>query len=167
VCSEISCPHDERLSNHTCQSSVTGFKSRSSELWRRVVILMFQRSMLPPSLGWSALNLLRRESLTFLFCTWVKVKVKVKVKLSLCCNWAQRHEGVWGEWMCSPIHSLTSALDGGEWAASSPGRFTPRERAAGSPWIGDWVGPRAVLDAVVKRIIPSPRRESNPRTPIV
>jgi lipopolysaccharide/colanic/teichoic acid biosynthesis glycosyltransferase len=29
------------------------------------------------------------------------------------------------------------------------------------------VGPRAVLDAMVKRKIPSPRRESNPRTPIV
>jgi hypothetical protein len=34
-------------------------------------------------------------------------------------------------------------------------------------WIGGWVGPRAVLDAVVKRKIPSPRQESNPRTPIV
>jgi hypothetical protein len=31
----------------------------------------------------------------------------------------------------------------------------------GSYWIGSWVGPRAVLDAVVKRKIPSPRRESN------
>jgi hypothetical protein len=29
------------------------------------------------------------------------------------------------------------------------------------------VGSRAVLSAVVKRKIPSPRRESNPRTPIV
>jgi hypothetical protein len=29
------------------------------------------------------------------------------------------------------------------------------------------VGPRAVLDAVVKRKIPSPRWESKPRTPIV
>jgi hypothetical protein len=29
------------------------------------------------------------------------------------------------------------------------------------------VGPRAVLDEVVKRKIPSPRRESNPGTPIV
>jgi hypothetical protein len=29
------------------------------------------------------------------------------------------------------------------------------------------VGPRDVLDAVVKRKIPSPRRESNLRTPIV
>jgi hypothetical protein len=29
------------------------------------------------------------------------------------------------------------------------------------------VGPRAVLDAVVQRKNPSPRQESNPRTPIV
>jgi hypothetical protein len=29
------------------------------------------------------------------------------------------------------------------------------------------VGPRAILDAVVKRKIPSPYRELNPRTPIV
>jgi hypothetical protein len=26
---------------------------------------------------------------------------------------------------------------------------TPRERAPGNHWIGGWVGPRAVLDAVV------------------
>jgi hypothetical protein len=30
-----------------------------------------------------------------------------------------------------------------------------------------WVGPGAVLEAVVKRKIPSPFQESNPRTPIV
>jgi len=29
------------------------------------------------------------------------------------------------------------------------------------------VGPKAVLDTVVKRKIPGPRREPNPRTPIV
>jgi hypothetical protein len=62
---------------------------------------------------------------------------------------------------------MTSALDGGEWSASRVGRFTLRERAAGTHWIGGWVGPRAFLDAVVKRIIPSPSRESNSRTPIV
>jgi hypothetical protein len=62
---------------------------------------------------------------------------------------------------------LTSALDGDEWSASPPGRFTPRERARGTHWIGGWVGPRAVLDVVVKRKIPSLRRESNPRTPII
>jgi hypothetical protein len=38
------------------------------------------------------------------------------------------------------MHSLTSALDGGEWSASRPGRFTPRERAPGTHWIRDWVG---------------------------
>jgi hypothetical protein len=49
----------------------------------------------------------------------------------------------------------------------APGRFTPRERDPSAHWIGGWVGPRAVLDAVVKRKIPSPRRESKPRTSMV
>jgi hypothetical protein len=49
------------------------------------------------------------------------------------------------------MYSLTSALDGGEWSASHTGRFTPRERAPCTHWIGGWVGPRAVLDVVVKR----------------
>jgi hypothetical protein len=86
--------------------------------------------------------------------------------LFLCFNWAPRHEGVLGEWRYSSTHSLTSALDGGEWSASLPGRFIPRERAPHTPWIGGWVGSSAFLDAVVKRKIPSPCRESNPRTPI-
>jgi hypothetical protein len=39
------------------------------------------------------------------------------------------------------IHEfLTSALARGEWSASSPGRFTPRERDPGTRWIGDWLG---------------------------
>jgi hypothetical protein len=62
---------------------------------------------------------------------------------------------------------LTSALDRGEWSASRPGRFIPRERVPGTHWIGGSVGPRAVLDAAVKRKITSSRRKSNPRTPIV
>jgi hypothetical protein len=41
---------------------------------------------------------------------------------------------------------LTSALVGGEWSASRLGRFTPRERAPGTHWIGSWVGPSACLD---------------------
>jgi hypothetical protein len=64
------------------------------------------------------------------------------------------------------MHSLTSALDGDECSASRPGRFTSKERAPGTHWIRGRVCPRAVLDAMVKRKIPSPRRESNPRTPI-
>jgi hypothetical protein len=62
-----------------------------------------------------------------------------------------------GEWRYRSTYSLTSALDGGEWLASHPGRFTPRERVPGTQWIGGWVGPRAGLDAVVKRKIPNPR----------
>jgi hypothetical protein len=46
---------------------------------------------------------------------------------------------------------LTSALVGVEWSASRPCRFTPRERAPGTHWIEDWVGPRAGLDAVERR----------------
>jgi hypothetical protein len=37
-----------------------------------------------------------------------------------------------------------SVLDGGEWSASLPSHFTPRERAPGTHWIGGWLGPRAV-----------------------
>jgi hypothetical protein len=46
-------------------------------------------------------------------------------------------------------------------------RFTSRERAPGTHCTGGWVDPRVVLDAVVKRKILSPRRESNPSTLIV
>jgi len=45
---------------------------------------------------------------------------------------------------------LTSALNGGEWSDSRLGRFIPKEGALGTDWVGGWVGPRAVLDAVVK-----------------
>jgi hypothetical protein len=34
-------------------------------------------------------------------------------------------EGVLGEWRYSSTHSLTSALDAGEWSASRPGCFNP------------------------------------------
>jgi hypothetical protein len=46
---------------------------------------------------------------------------------------------------------LTSALAGGEWSASRPGRFNPGERAPGTHWIGGWVSLRAGLDDVEKR----------------
>jgi hypothetical protein len=46
---------------------------------------------------------------------------------------------------------LISALAGGVLSASCPGRFTPGERAAGTLWIGGWVGPRTGMDAVEKR----------------
>jgi hypothetical protein len=50
---------------------------------------------------------------------------------------------------------LTSVVEGGEWSASRPDRFTPRKRAPGIHWIGGWVGTRAGLDAVMKSRSPS------------
>jgi hypothetical protein len=49
----------------------------------------------------------------------------------------------------------------------APAAFLPRERAPRTHWIGGWVGPRAVLNTVVGRKIPSLCWESNPRTSIV
>jgi hypothetical protein len=46
---------------------------------------------------------------------------------------------------------LTSALIGGEWSNSRPGRFTPGERTSGTHWIGGWVDLRAGLDDLEKR----------------
>jgi hypothetical protein len=46
---------------------------------------------------------------------------------------------------------LTSSIDGGEWSASCPGRFTPGERAPDTHWIRGWVDPRAGLNVVEKR----------------
>jgi hypothetical protein len=54
-----------------------------------------------------------------------------------------------------------------EWLALHSGRFTTRGRAPRYPLDTRLVGPRAGLDAVDKRNIPSPRRESNSRTPII
>jgi hypothetical protein len=60
-----------------------------------------------------------------------------------------------GSGITAPLF-LTSALDGDEWSPSRPG-----ERALGSYWLGRWVGPRAGLNAVEKRKISCPSRESN------
>jgi hypothetical protein len=46
---------------------------------------------------------------------------------------------------------LTSALVGGEWSASRPGRFNPGERASDTLWIGGWVDLRSDLDDLEKR----------------
>jgi hypothetical protein len=55
---------------------------------------------------------------------------------------------------------LISAFAGGERSASRPGRFTPRERAPGTTWIGGLVDPRAGVDYVEKRKS-WPYRDSN------
>jgi hypothetical protein len=61
-------------------------------------------------------------------------------------------------------HAFMTSELGGEWSASRPGCFTPWERAPGTHRTGGWVGPRASLDAVMKRKSPAP---AGNRTPIV
>jgi len=48
----------------------------------------------------------------------------------------------------------------------APAALHPRKEASRTHWIGGWVGPRAILDAAVKRKFPSPRENGNlePRT---
>jgi hypothetical protein len=59
---------------------------------------------------------------------------------------------------------LTSALAGGEWSASHPGRFTPGEIAPGTHWVGGWVDSRAGLDDVGKIL---DYRDSNPGPTVI
>jgi hypothetical protein len=73
---------------------------------------------------WTNLDSMNRRSV-------VKVHLKVQVKLSLCLTKHHAMKACW-EWRYSSTLSFTSALDGGEWSASRPGRFTPREGAAGT-----------------------------------
>jgi hypothetical protein len=74
-----------------------------------------------------------------------------------------RHEGVWGSGCIIHVF-LTSALVGGEWSASHPGRFTSKEIASGTSCIGGWVGPRGGMDAVEKDFV-LPGIEIRPSSP--
>jgi hypothetical protein len=56
---------------------------------------------------------------------------------------------------------LASALVGGEWSTSRPGRFTPGERAPGTHWTGGWVDFRVDLDDLEK-ILTLPGLELRP-----
>jgi hypothetical protein len=69
----------------------------------------------------------------------------------------------WGSGGITPTRSFISALNEFEWSDSRPSRFNPRERAPATHWIAGWVDPRAGLDTVVKRKIPSPCQNSSPQ----
>jgi hypothetical protein len=61
------------------------------------------------------------------------------------------------------IHSFfTSALAGGEWSASLPGRFTPGAPCA--HWIGGWMDTRAGVDDVEKILVSTGTRTTKPRS---
>jgi hypothetical protein len=61
----------------------------------------------------------------------------------------------WGSEGITP-RILTSALDGGEWSASRPGRFTSGEATTDAHWMGGCLDNRAGLDAVVRKKFPAP-----------
>jgi hypothetical protein len=86
----------------------------------------------------------------------LKDKGKIKVVPVLLFNRTPRHDGVLGEWRYSSTHSLTSALDKGEW----PWPLYPQGK---SPWCPFDRG----LGGSQRGKIPSPRRESNPRISII
>jgi hypothetical protein len=65
--------------------------------------------------------------------------------LSLCLTEHQVMKMYWGS---GSMYTFTSALDGGEWSASRPGRITPGKRTPGTHWIGGWMSTRAGLDMV-------------------
>jgi len=63
---------------------------------------------------------------------------------------------------------LVSALDGGEWSTSGPGRFIPREKNKIKHltcWLGSWVGLGTGLDVWKNRIC-CPCRDSNVNRPV-
>jgi hypothetical protein len=67
-----------------------------------------------------------------------------------------------------PPPSLISALEGGEWSDSRPGRFTSGGIVPGTRWIGGWVCPKAGLDAVNKRksLFPAENHKSSAVQPV-
>jgi len=73
------------------------------------------------------------------------IKIKVKVKFSLCLTKHQAMETYW--WVEVYIHAFFDLDTMWRWVvASRPDRFTPKERAPGTHWIGAWVGPRAGIE---------------------
>jgi hypothetical protein len=54
----------------------------------------------------------------------------------------------WGSGGIAPRISDVG-LDGGEWSASRPDRFIPRERAPGTHWIGGWAGLARIVCIIV------------------
>jgi hypothetical protein len=106
-------------------------------------------------------------SLIILVTQTRKAHRKVKLKLSLCFKWAPRHVGVLRKWRYSATHSLTSALDGGEWSASRHGRFIPQGKSLWYPLNRRLGGSQSRSGRGGEEKNSQPRRESNPRIPIV
>jgi hypothetical protein len=75
------------------------------------------------------------------------------------------YAGASGERRYSSYSFTTSALDGGEWSVSRPGRDLPSGK--GRHWKGCWVGPRAGLDTETRGKISCLCQGSNFDRPVV
>jgi hypothetical protein len=87
--------------------------------------------------------------------------VRSKVNLSLCFKWAPRHEGVLGEWRYCVTHFWPLHYMEVSYQLHAPAILPPAKEPMAPT---GWVGPRAVLDAVMRKI-PSPCQDSNPGCP--
>jgi hypothetical protein len=58
----------------------------------------------------------------------------------------------WGIEVIAPLILWPSAIGGGEWSASRPGRLTHRKRAPGAHWIGGWVGFNRITQTNLKEL---------------
>jgi hypothetical protein len=81
----------------------------------------------------------------------------VRIK-SLCLTKRYAMKTYWGTEGTAPVIQsfLTSALDGGEWSASRPARFTPGLRTPATHWTGGWVEQIKQLIIKVKYSCASP-----------
>jgi hypothetical protein len=87
----------------------------------------------------------------FLFDWSWSETVKVKVKFPLCLTKNYAMKKYWGAEV--QLHAFLTSAQDGRWVVSfTPRPPYPREKTPGTCWIGGWVGSRAGLDAVEKKI---------------
>jgi hypothetical protein len=91
---------------------------------------------------------------------------KIRVNWFLCLFKHRVMKTYWGSGDIAPC-ILDLYTRWGEWSTACSSHFTRRERAPSTHWIRGWGAPDPVWYTVVKRKIPSPCQESNPRTPII
>jgi hypothetical protein len=121
----------EELSLYQGQSSTTSKEKKETGNFPETSVFLFLYMVSLPKHGRMNRDCLENQTCKLrsysyvLFSVFFNIELNVLRQTATFFNVAPRHEGVLGEWRYSATHSLTSALDGGEWSPSRPGRFTP------------------------------------------